>query len=942
MSVSKERIKELSRQRQAAPTPEPAPAPDGQSVPPGVGDIPIQGQQQQAAENFATLPKPVQKGLQKTGDVISQIEGTMAGMLAYKKHRFDEMRKGNLGIMDVYLPDTGMFLAAKKGREQRTSYTEAYPGKTGEALDLIAPVSWFVPVTPAARVVGRTAKLGGKVAGKGIAAAAARSPRIASAVEGITEGASAARQVVDKPYKFAQHKVNPQEAQLLQQKFFAANQQIAAMPQSEVTKQVAKMKLSGDELEHVSMAIEKPSLATELSVGEKKAYDLLKPFAQRIEARRIASGTLSEERAAGLTTKMGEGIDYFPRLPASRAGALDAVTQATENYLQKGEAVPAWISGMKSDLESLPKSPFTEALQRARGKLKTASYTKERKLNVPLSELGPEKNIFNLDAARVLETADIQTAYAIAQKKYLDGWAELLQKHNIPVPTEGAPRGYQGFPQASGPILKGQSIPKGLYDEISGMTQRMADEQGIKFAMQGVDWLNGVYRNWTLFTAPEYFVKNIAGNIHNNYIAHGMGLKPLDMADYGKAAAFNEREKFGAKMHERFRLRADRDGPVPGMNEVESAQWLKDHGVVGAGWSSEAADFTRQKPKKRFAKRLLDPTGENPILTPGHVFQQVTEDDARLAAFMYQIRHGKSPLEAAFGVNKSLFNYATGLTSFERNVMRRIFPFYAWTRFNLPLQLEMMAKYPHRYLNLARGGRAIEMQRGGPQTNEETWPAYLKDQLHVRLKYNPEKDEYFVVPLQNWVPSAEIERWSSPQQAFTSASQMVSPYLKAPLELGLNLDMLRSTLTKKVPLEEYPGQKESILGMDVEKRPTGYLLKQFRPTRIAESVRQEVNKDQPNEAGRITSRLAFGRGQVISPEQSYEYWRSRNRREYDDTKQALRYARRDALHSDDPKKRAEAKANIPVLEKRLAQLQADARRQMQLDQQRRQNASQDR
>jgi hypothetical protein len=265
--------------------------------------------------------------------------------------------------------------------------------------------------------------------------------------------------------------------------------------------------------------------------------------------------------------------------------------------------------------------------------------------------------------------------------------------------------------------------------------------------------------------------------------------------------------------------------------------------------------------------------------------------------------------------------------------MRRLFPFYSWARFNLPLQLEMMAKYPHRYLNLARTGRAIEVVRGGPDPNEEQWPAYLRDQLHVRLDYNPEADEYFVQPLQNWVPSAEIEKWSSPQQAGMSAAQMLTPFLKVPGEVLFNMDTLRSSGGKLTPIEKYPGEKETILGVPVRKK-LGHVIKQARPVRIIESVRQELSKDQPKAAERVATRLVFGRGQVINPKQTSEYWWKRNKREYDEARTNLRYAYND-LKSKDPKKQAEATKNIPVLERQLAKLQAEARRQGQLERERR-------
>ena len=73
------------------------------------------------------------------------------------------------------------------------------------------------------------------------------------------------------------------------------------------------------------------------------------------------------------------------------------------------------------------------------------------------------------------------------------------------------------------------------------------------------------------------------------------------------------------------------------------------------------------------------------------------EEQAKVAGFFAGKSKGMSDDAAAEIVNKTIFNYAH-LTPFEKNVMRRIFPFYTWTSKNLRLmQPYLLMNEPKRY-----------------------------------------------------------------------------------------------------------------------------------------------------------------------------------------------------------------------------------------------------
>jgi len=78
---------------------------------------------------------------------------------------------------------------------------------------------------------------------------------------------------------------------------------------------------------------------------------------------------------------------------------------------------------------------------------------------------------------------------------------------------------------------------------------------------------------------------------------------------------------------------------------------------------------------------------------------------------------------AAMQVKKFLFDYTDeGLTEFEREGMKRIMPFYSWTRNNLPLQLEQLLKQPGKYAAVEKVRKGHEYALG-PSPDEYRWPS---------------------------------------------------------------------------------------------------------------------------------------------------------------------------------------------------------------------------
>lgn len=138
-------------------------------------------------------------------------------------------------------------------------------------------------------------------------------------------------------------------------------------------------------------------------------------------------------------------------------------------------------------------------------------------------------------------------------------------------------------------------------------------------------------------------------------------------------------------------------------------------GKIAAGYKRAAENpiefITRGKLKPRFA----------PL---GYEGNQNIENVVRVAHYLDKRAKGLSHVEAVASVKKYLFDYRD-LTSFEKNVMRRAFLFYTWTRKNIPLMMGSLVEHPRfmsTYLR-ATGHMNPEASRRRPK--------WLPDSFHI-------------------------------------------------------------------------------------------------------------------------------------------------------------------------------------------------------------------
>lgn len=491
----------------------------------------------------------------------------------------------------------------------------------------------------------------------------------------------------------------------------------------------------------------------------KLSDDALGELEQKVIDRNRAN--LEAKQAAGIETG-DRGVTYMPHILTKEADEL--------------------LNGNKNFFGLRPSAKDPNALRRE---------IEGTVAEINAKNLGGTSKFFIDDPVVAMGVANFRAASAIAGKKFLDDAVELG------VRAENAPANYVTIPEI--PDVK---FPPEVASRLTHSYRILSNDNEVSKIINLYDGAQNWWKMWSLGARPSYHAKNIVGNIWNSYLG---GLE--NPVRYGQAATFQ------VKL-----AKNQLDGTMLGRPVSELYDAMAIRGVIGEG--QYGGDLARKLERElgynsdSVLQNLAAKTAgtENPILKAGFKTGTAIEDNARIALFFDQLEKGKSYDEAARHVQKYLFDYGD-LAPFERDVMKRIMPFYTWSRKNIPLQLEALVTHPDKVnkINLLKNN--IESQANVPDQSEV--PDYLTENMPVYLP-NAVEGGYSAMGLSNLLPFSDLQVFtkylntaSAPEsiesgklsKTASTAMSSVSPLLKAPVEALTNYDFFRRQNIQKFPEE---------------------------------------------------------------------------------------------------------------------------------------------
>jgi len=403
----------------------------------------------------------------------------------------------------------------------------------------------------------------------------------------------------------------------------------------------------------------------------------------------------------------------------------------------------------------------------------------------------------------------------------------------------------------------------------------------------------GVWKYWTLIPFGKFHTRNILSEMVLNT---NMGMWMTDPA-YARAA----------KLWHDARIKR-----IP--KAIKEYGDLIEARVIGGGFFS--TEFGGK------AHLLRHGTKRIPGLATAEHAGEFTEAVPRIAAYYYAQGKGLKWL-AKKGITATgaddvakLNNGAAKLarkfhpkydefTRFEQQFMRRVFPFYSWTRFNLPMQLEMFAKNPKVFANIERARRGITLARGGELPDEIT-PEWIREGYAIGWSKKAGTRNYII--MRNWNPAVDIADVLSLDSARKKFVQMFSP-VKVVGEVIWGYDTFRG---QKLP--SVPGAKTKMVGLDVPERAAQLL----QPIRMF----QEVNRFFWGRNDPFWDRVVFhlvGRNYEVNRAQAKKWlWYDINRAV--SGKDGLKSGLRRAKYNGDTKTARDLAQKIRVLEQQMDRL----------------------
>lgn len=155
------------------------------------------------------------------------------------------------------------------------------------------------------------------------------------------------------------------------------------------------------------------------------------------------------------------------------------------------------------------------------------------------------------------------------------------------------------------------------------------------------------------------------------------------------------------------------------------------------------------------------------------------DDWIKMAHVISRLKDGETLQQAVLSAKKYLGDFHA-LSKTERQILKPLMPFYAWSRFNIPFQLESLVRHPDKF---ARLQSALQSWEGEHPQEEKYLTDWMLDNfpLHIRFNKKTNQHEYFM--LRNWLPAVDIYEVFHPIEF---AMMSLTPFARVPLEQIFN------------------------------------------------------------------------------------------------------------------------------------------------------------
>ena len=305
-------------------------------------------------------------------------------------------------------------------------------------------------------------------------------------------------------------------------------------------------------------------------------------------------------------------------------------------------------------------------------------------------------------------------------------------------------------------------VPEAIAEELKAMNKLFINDKATNELAQNYDKALNFWKKSVTGFFPAFHGRNMMGGMFNNFLA---GVK--------NPARYAQAEKLARGADEAIMI-GGKQLDIAGRKQTYKSllELMSQRGIVGGqGFLDIAATVDKTTDVAKAGKtgkvgRLVSKGPENVM--------NAIETRLRGTLLLDSLHKGDTFADATKKVFKFHFDYAPeAFTPFERNVMRRIVPFYTWTRKNIPLQFEQLIAQPGKFSALGKVGRTAK-----GDIDVEALPDYMKEGFVIKAG---EKDGVPRILYNLGLPVGDINKLNK-----ADITSLMSPFIKVPLELITN------------------------------------------------------------------------------------------------------------------------------------------------------------
>lgn len=670
----------------------------------------------------------------------------------------------------------------------------------------------------------------------------------------------------------------------------------AAQGQRALIKIFGQPIIKGEKFYQSTQAAKQAAGATKVGEGFKKLFST-KTGWKELDNAIENFNNLSEYRKTQVIETAGNIQKQVMKMePAD----VKLITEAVENPLIRDGITNPQVLAVANDLESLFKSIKTTEKEVGVLKTELENYFPHIKAQQTLGQrigyfFDPKKYSTALKAAesRTIrgtvgeinarfgkEFFQTNPALAYAQRGLASAKAVTAKEFLTEVGTKffvNAEKAPIGFAESTNPLFKGMKAPKEVVEGVDRYIQGIQPEE-LKLIVRSFDAVQNWWKGQALISS-SYHTRNMVGNFWNNFLA---GVK--NPIVYSKARLVQS-----GKSSDTVIMVTDAGEKLTAGQVKKLAQRnnIFGKGQYGGDIEQKLANEVDTLRQKITTLKNYNPFSSNNVALQGNrAVGQAIEDNARLAHFIDRLQKGFSAEDAARSVKKYLFDYSD-LTWSEKNILKRIMPFYTWTRKNIPLQLENLIVQPAKFAAIPKVIEAIENGVPGPKS-EKYFSDYMRNSIPVRIRKNKKGDyEYFF--LGNWLPSTSAIDFLS--QPLENIINMVTPLAKTPVELWSNQSFFfRNTLGEPSKIEYYYKQPTEFVGIPMRKK-VATVLRNIRVLNDIDKLIKKADPDDPRNQLMVRFlNVLFGKAITYDESQAKKFYRKDTENRVNELKKSIKAA----------------------------------------------------